>query len=159
VRADHGKTSSGLLTTALLVVVVSLTGVAGAVKLVRIAVNLAPGVGDIISFDAKSATPADTESQTVLAHDASGECMLDLGTLHRTGGSLIIETRVPGNPASYTVHWAGKQSSAGQHNCGTSAELTLNDSSLDMLAMAAGGWGPIHQPLIPLLFAGSDGSK
>lgn len=158
-RADRGKTSSGLLTTALLAAVVSLTGVAGAVKLAHTMVNLGPGVGDIISFDAKSATPGDMESQTVLAHDASGECMLDLGALRKTGGSLIIETRVAGNPASYRVHWAGKQSSADQHNCGSSAELTLDASKLGMLAMAAGGWGPIHQPLIPLSFPGSDGRK
>jgi hypothetical protein len=151
-RADHGKTSSGLLTAALVVVVVSLTGVAGVVKLAQTAVDLAPGVGDVISFDNKAVMPDDMQSQTVLAHDIGGECMLDLDTLHNTGGSLIVEARVPGNPASYQVHWAGKESSPGQYNCGSSAELTLDDANLDMLAMAAGGWGPIHQPLLHLSF-------
>jgi hypothetical protein len=151
-RADHGKTSSGLLTAALLAIVVSLIGVAGVVKLAQTAVNLGPDVGDVISFDTKAVMPGDMQSQTVLARDRDGECMLDLDTLHNTGGSLIIEARVAGKPALYQVHWAGKQSSPGQYNCGSSAELTLDDSNLDMLAMAAGGWGPIHQPLIHLSF-------
>jgi hypothetical protein len=151
-RADHGKTSSGLLTAALVAVVVSLTGVAGVVKLAQTAVNLGPIVGDVITFDKKAVMPDDMQSQTVLARDAGGECMLDLDTLHNTGGSLIIEARVPGNPASYQVHWAGQQTSPGQYNCGSSAELTLDNSNLDMLAMAAGGWGPVHQPLVHLPF-------
>ncbi len=149
-RADHGNNSSGLLTAALLAVVVSLTGVAGAVKLAQTAVNLGPAVGDEISFDTKAVMPGDMQSQTVLAREGDGECMLDLDTLHSTGGSLIIEARMPSNPASYQVHWAGKQSSSGQYNCGSSADLTLDESNLDVLAMAAGGWGPIHQPLIHL---------
>lgn len=152
-RADHGKNSSGLWSAALLAVIVSLTGVAGAVKLAETAVNLGPGVGDMISFDAQPTKSADFASQTVLARNGDAECMLDLDTLHRSGGSLIIEARTPGKPASYRVHWAGKQSSTGQYNCGRSAELTLDEANLDMLAMAAGGWGPIHQPLIQLSFA------
>ncbi|HEY1931943.1 MAG TPA: hypothetical protein VGG99_08030 [Acetobacteraceae bacterium] len=149
-RADHGKNSSGLLSGALLAIVISLTGVAGAVKIAQSAVNLGPGVGDIISFDTKAKMPGDMNSQVVVARDGSGECMLDLDTLHREGGSLIVEARVPANPPAYRVHWAGNQSSTSQYNCGTSAELTVDGTNLDMLAMAAGGWGPTHQPLIRL---------
>lgn len=151
-RADHGKTSSGLLTASLLAIVVSLTGVAGAVKLAQTAVNLAPGVGDMISFDTKADLSGDMQSQTVLAHDGERECMLDLDTLHKTGGSLIVEARTPSNPALYQVHWAGKQSSLGQYDCGSSAELTLDNANLALLAVAAGGWGPIHQPLFNVSF-------
>jgi len=151
-RADHGKTSSGLLTAALLAIAASLTGVAGAVKLVQIAANWAPGVGDMISFDPRAVMSEDLQQQTVLARNAERECVLDLDTLHKTGGSLVIEARVPGNSLPYQVHWAGKQSSSDQYDCGTSADLTLDSANLDMLAMAAGGWGPMHQPLIHLSF-------
>jgi len=147
-RADHGKTSSGLLTAALLAIVASLTGVAGAVKLAQTAVNWGPGVGDMISFDPRAVMSEDLQPQTVLARNGERECVLDLSTLHKTGGSLVIEARVPGSPPRYQVHWAGKQSSADQYDCGASAELTLDSANLDMLAMAAGGWGPRHRPLI-----------
>lgn len=143
-RADHGKTSGGLLTAALLAVVVSLAGVAGTVKLAQTAVNLGPGVGDIIAFNANAVMSDDMQSQTVLAREGEGKCMLDIATLHKTGGSLIVEARAPGRPAVYQVHWAGRRSSPGRYDCGSSAELTLDDANLDMLAMAAGGWGPIH---------------
>lgn len=143
-RTDHGKTSGGVLTALLLAAVVSLSGVAGAMKLAQTAVNLDPGVGDIIAFDTKAAISDDTQSQTVVARDGEGECMLDLDTLHKTGGSLIVEERAPGDPAAYQVHWAGKRSSPGWYDCGSSAELTLDDANLDVLAIAAGGWGPTH---------------
>jgi hypothetical protein len=143
-RADHGKTSSGLLTASLLAVVVLLTGLAGVVKLAQTAVNLAPRVGDMISFDTNAVLAGDMQSQTVLAHDGERDCMLDLDTLHKTGGSLIVEARTPGNGAAYQVHWAGTQSSPGQYDCGSSAELTMDATNLDLLAVAAGGWGPIH---------------
>ncbi len=151
-RADHGKTSSGLLTAALLAVVASLTGVAGAVRLAQTAVSLAPGVGDMISFDPKAVMSDDMQSATVLARKGEADCMLDLDTLHKTGGSLVIEARLPGNPARYRVHWAGTQSSPGRYDCGASSELTLDYENLDILAMAAGGWGPTHQPMIHMSF-------
>lgn len=149
-RADHGKTSSGLLTAALLAIVASLTGVAGAVKLAETAVDFAPGVGDMISFDPKAVMSDDLQSQTVIAHNGARDCMLALDTLHKTGGSLVVEARVPGNPPWYQVRWAGRQSSPDEYDCGTSAELTLDSANLDVLAMAAGGWGPTHEPLIHL---------
>ena len=151
-RAHRGNTSSGLLTAALLAIVASLTGVAGAVKLAQTAVNWAPGVGDMISFDPRAAMSDDLQRQTVLARNAERECMLDLDTLHKTGGSLVIEARMPGNPPRYQVRWAGTQSSPDQYDCGASAELTLDSANLDTLAMAAGGWGPTHQPLIHVSF-------
>jgi hypothetical protein len=158
-RADHGKNSSGLLSGALLAIVISLTGVAGAVKIAETAVNLGPGVGDIISFDTMAKMPGDLDSQVVAAQSGGRECMLDLGTLHRDGGSLIVEARVPGNQPAYQVHWAGKQSSASQYNCGSSAELTVDATNLNLLAMAAGGWGPTHYPLISLSFLDWGSSK
>jgi len=39
----------------------------------------------------------DPQRHAVLARDAERECVLDLDTLHKTGGSLVIEARVPGN--------------------------------------------------------------
>ena len=90
---------------------------------------------------------------------ATGECILDLEMLHQNGGSLIVEARVPGTSPAYRVHWAGKASSTSQFNCGSSAELTLDDTNLDLLAMAAGGWGAVHQPLLNVSFLNLGGGK
>lgn len=143
-RTDHGKPSNGMLTASLTAVAVALAGLAGAVTLAETAKGLGPDVGDIISFDTRAGMPGDVLSQTVWARNGGRECILDVDTLHDTGGSLIVEARVPGDDPAYRVHWAGRRSSPGRQDCGRAAELTLDDTNLDVLALAAGGWGPVH---------------
>ena len=141
-----GQNSNGLMTAALLAIVVSLVGLAGAVKIAQTAVALGPNVGDIVQFDPRGFMPVDSQTQIAVTRPDAGACTLDVETIHANGGSLIVEQRYPtdGNP-HYRVHWAGKRTAAGTDNCGQEAEFTLDNANLDMLAMAAGGWGVHHK--------------
>jgi hypothetical protein len=146
----HDHKAPGLLPAALLAVVVALVGLAGAVKIARTAVTLGPGVGDIIQFDPQGYMPLDIHTQVEAARvDASG-CVLDLESIHQRGGSLVVEQRYLGDgSARYRVHWSGQQSANGAGDCGRDADLTLDDTNLDLLAMAAGGWGVGHKHVEP----------
>lgn len=156
-RAQDDKTT-GLLPAALLAVVVALIGLAGALKIARTAVDLGPAVGDIVRFDPQSYLPLDLHTQvTATRADARG-CVLDLEALHRNGGSFVVEQRSPvsANPR-YRVHWAGSRSAEGAADCGREADLMLDDTNLDLLAMAAGGWGIGHKHIAPSEVWSGDG--
>lgn len=155
----HDHKTSGLLPAALLAVVVALVGLAGAVKIARTAVDLGPAVGDIVQFDPQGYLPVDMHTQVTAARaDASG-CVLDLEAIHRLGGSLIVEQRYPGSEAArYRVHWAGRGSAQGASDCGRDADLILDDTNLDLLAMAAGGWGVTHKHVAPSNLWSSSGT-
>jgi len=156
-RARDDK-SQGLLSAALLAIVVSLGGLAGAVKIAQTAVALGPGVGDVVRFDPSGRMPVDVSTQITANRVNAPNCTLDLDVIHRSGGSLIIEARLPGGAdmARYRVHWAGIRSASGATNCGRQADLMLDDSNLDMLAMAAGGWGAGHKRFEPTDLWGSN---
>ena len=156
----HDDKSTGLVPAALLAVVVALVGLAGAVKIARTAVNLEPGVGDILQFDPGGYLPLDLHTQIAAARtDASG-CVLDIDAVHRNGGSLVVEQRYlgDGNPR-YRVHWAGPGSADGAADCGRDADLTLDGTNLDLLAMAAGGWGVGHKHVAVSDLWGGDGNR
>ena len=142
--------SHGLISAALLAVVVSLVGLAGAVKIAQTAVTLGPAVGDIVQFDPRGYMPIDMKTQIDTTRTDAKSCMLDLATIHRSGGSLIVEERlrVGGNPR-YRVHWAGTRSADGAADCGPQDDLVLDDSNRNLLALAAGGWGVVHTPVEP----------
>ena len=156
----HDRNSTGLLPGALLAVVVALVGLAGAVKKSRSAMSLGPAVGDVVQFDPQGYLPSDLHTQVVAERtDASG-CMLDLEAIHRTGGSLVVEQRYPGNGSlRYRVHWAGQGGGAGGADCGRDADLVLDDTDLELLAMAAGGWGIGHKQVAPSLLWSGDGIR
>ncbi|HUB12488.1 MAG TPA: hypothetical protein VMB34_11055 [Acetobacteraceae bacterium] len=135
----------------MLAVVVSLTGLAGAVKIAQTAATFGPAVGDIVQFQPQSRTPVDVTTQINATRVGGAACMLDVDILHRIGGSLVVEERLPGAPDTprYRVHWAGQRSANGTRNCGGQADLMLDESNLDVLAMAAGGWGVGHKHIEP----------
>lgn len=144
-RAHHDDKPTGLLPAALLAVVVALVGLAGAVRIARTAVELGPAVGDIVQFDPRSYLPVDVHTQVAATRADTTACMLDLETIHGNGGSLIVEQRYIGDGGpSFRVHWAGERTSQGGTDCGRAADLMLDDANLDLLAMAAGGWGVAH---------------
>jgi hypothetical protein len=146
----HDDKTPGLLPAALLAIVVALVGLAGAVKIARTAVTFGPAVGDIVQFDPHSYMSLDTHTQVAATRSDASGCVLDLESLHLRGGSLIVEQRYPGNGnARYRVHWAGQQSADGAADCGRDADLMLDDTNLDLLAMAAGGWGVGHRHVAP----------
>ena len=67
--------------------------------------------------------------------------MLDVRAMHAGGGSVVIEAREPRAGFGYLVHWAGGPSSNDGADCGTSADLLINIEDIELLAMAAGGYG------------------
>ncbi len=156
----HDDKSTGLLPAALLAVVVALVGLAGAVKIARTAVDFGPAVGDIVQFDPQGYLPLDMHTQVAATRaDASG-CVLDLEAIHRNGGSLVVEQRYRGDGSPrYRVHWAGQRSAEGTADCGREADLMLDDTNLDLLAMAAGGWGVGHKHVAPSDLWSGDGNR
>jgi hypothetical protein len=142
----HDDKSTGLISATLLAAVVALVGLAGAVKIARTAAEFGPAVGDIVQFDPQGYLPIDVHTQIAATRADASTCTLDLEAIHRTGGSMVVEQRYlgDGNP-QYRVHWAGQRSANGAENCGRNADLMLDDTNLDLLAMAAGGWGVGHK--------------
>ena len=148
-RANDSK-SSGIGTVLLGVTAVALAGMVGTVGLLQTVGDLGPKVGEIVSFDPMNAASRDmkVEITTVRADDRSGTtCVLDAGTMRANGGSLIVEARLPQTPTRFRVHWAGGGSSPGATNCGAAADLLLTQEDLDLIAMAAGGFGVVERRL------------
>ncbi len=156
----HDDKSTGLISATLLAVVVALVGLAGAVKIARTAAEFGPAVGDIVEFDPNGYLPLDVHTQIAATRPGAGGCILDLGSIHRTGGSLVVEQRYLGvGNNRYRVHWAGQQSAEGSADCGREADLTLDDTNLDLLAMAAGGWGVGHKHVEASNLWAGDGNR
>ena len=107
---------------------------------------LRPGVGDMIVF-APSHGQGDTWQITVSTADVSGRdqsagpCVFDPNTMSVDGGSLVIESRRDAAPPRFLLHWAGQHTAAGQGDCGSAADVTLDRYDLQRLANAAGGFG------------------
>ena len=149
-QAHHDDKITGLVPAALLAIVVSLVGVAGAVKIAQTAVNLGPGVGDIVRFDPQHYMPVEDHTRIDVTRANASGCVLDLDAIHRAGGSFVVEQKyVAGTDAHYRVHWAGWRSADGTDDCGRQADLRLDGTNLDLLAMAAGGWGAGHRQAAP----------
>jgi hypothetical protein len=69
-------------------------------------------------------------------------CDLDVQAMHEGGGSLIIESRQPALNNSIRIHWAGNHTATDGGNCGSSADLVIDQDDVEILALAAGGFGP-----------------
>jgi hypothetical protein len=140
----NGRDSSGLTSVILGTVVIALAGMVGTIGLLRQAGELGPKVGDIVSFDPLEALSRDMKAR-VPAMPADRQhavaCVLDVRAIHAVGGSVVVEASNPEAPAGYRVHWAGTRSSDDSADCGASADLLLNRDDVEVLAMAAGGYG------------------
>jgi hypothetical protein len=120
-----------------------------AVHAIAAMTTMTPHVGDIVSF-IPSANQRIEDGVRLIAHrpDQFG-CVLDLGILRQTGGSLIVESEVDKAIGSFRVHWAGERTTADTGNCGSSADLILDRLELDILALGAGGYGA-ERKLLPI---------
>lgn len=98
-------------------------------------------VGDMIVF--KPGGGADAEQEPLIAVHRPGQfgCVLDLNTLRRSGGSLVIEARMPTENRAYRLHWAGERTAVDASDCGPSADVIIDRRDLSALAAAAGGFG------------------
>ena len=139
----NGSNSTELHFALLAIVTVIVTAITLTVGLLRLADNLGPQIGDIISFPVAKIPPTST---TVLMVDPVGAssrrpCALDVAVLQRFGGSLMIEAMQFKPDRRFQVHWAGSRTSGGQQDCGGSADLLLNQFQITTLVFAAGGTG------------------
>jgi hypothetical protein len=147
----NGGNSSGVSSVILAMVVIALAGMVGTIGLLREVGEVGPRVGDIVSFDPLEAFSRDMRAR-VAATPADGQpgitCVLDVRAMHAAGGSVVIEARQPQTQAGYRVHWAGVRSSDDPADCGASADLLLNQEDIEVLAMAAGGYGVTARKLV-----------
>ena len=101
----------------------------------------APQVGDIVAF-VPSATMASGDDTRLVAHRRGrADCILDVGVLRRSGGSLVVDAQLFGAGEDFRVHWAGPRTSDDPRNCGGDVDLIVGQQELNILALAAGGWG------------------
>jgi hypothetical protein len=139
-----GGNSSGVFTVILGMVVLALAGTVGTIGLLRQVGELGPKVGDIVAFDPLETISRDVQAKiaaTRAGDRAGGGCVLDVSAMHAGGGSVVIEARLPQTSSGYRVHWAGAHSSDDAAGCGASADLLLNQEDIEVLALAAGGYG------------------
>lgn len=149
--------STGAGTILLGIAAVALAGMVGTITLIHQVGELGPRVGDIIAFDPLDSMSRDMHARVTatLVHSNGGDCVLDVRAMHTNGGSVIIEQRDPSASLGYRIHWAGPRSANDGANCGSSAELLVSVDDLEVLAMAAGGYGvPASKHANPLMRMG-----
>jgi hypothetical protein len=142
-RANDSK-STGAGSVLLGIAAIALAGMAGTIGLIHEAGEFGPKVGDIVVFDPLDPISRDMHARlpAISADDRPGvACALDVQVMHAGGGSVIVEGREPGTEFGYRVHWAGARSSDDGADCGASAELRVNREDVEVMAMAAGGYG------------------
>lgn len=103
-----------------------------------------PKVGDVIAFRPGLPNAAVWQANvpaTKLDDNRMAGCWLESSTMAAAGGSLIVEAREDGNPATYRLHWAGARTARDAGDCGPSADLAISRTDLQKLANAAGGFG------------------
>lgn len=111
--------------------------------LAQLASGRAPETGDIIAFPGTRTPLISATSFTARrAITTSGmSCTLDVQTMQRSGGSLVVEASEFSPSRIFRVHWAGVRTSSNHDDCGSSADLLLNNNQIFALIFAAGGKG------------------
>ena len=130
--------------------IVAAACVLGVLFVVNKIVDLArgtPHVGDILAFVPSTTEPGESGTRLLVHRRNQFGCVLDLNVIRRSGGSLIVETEAGGGAGNFRVHWAGDRTSAGTENCGIDADLIVDRSDLNILALSAGGYGVAPKPM------------
>jgi hypothetical protein len=97
-------------------------------------------VGDIITFTPDPSlwsSPGGGAERISVHRPGSFGCVLDLGVLRYLGGSLVAEAQFANEGHSFRLHWAGERTAADASDCGASADLIIDQSTLRQLARAA----------------------
>lgn len=136
---DQG--SSGSIIAALVGLTVGLLALGGSIEIARMAAQIGPKVGDQVVFGLDRKSQVASKEVLTVTRTVGSSCRLDIALIQQFGGSLIVEERGPGPQRLYRVHWSGRATAAGGGNCGTAADLRLNETQLATLAEAAGGYG------------------
>ena len=137
-RTTNDKLARSLLPAA--IAAVCVLGTVTTVKAITELTHPAVQVGDIIAFTASNGDPATGSTRLIVHRPGQFGCVLDLNTLRRFGGSLIVESQF-GTGKNFRVHWAGQRTAAGTSSCGEQADLIVDAGDLDILAISAGGYG------------------
>lgn len=112
-----------------------------------------PMVGDIVVFE-----PGGPDREfwrvaavaTLVSATGTGRtCVLNSSVMAATGGSLVVEARLPGESPRFRLRWAGPRTDDGVRDCGRMAELLVGRVDLRKLATAAGGFGVGRKRIIP----------
>ena len=152
-RRNDSKATRLLLPAAL--AAACLLTAATAVNAIAELARAAPHVGDIIAFTPSVRAPAVAATRLIVHRPDQFGCILDLNVLVHAGGSLVVEAQTADSAISYRVHWAGEHTSADSGNCGSDTDLIIDHHDLDVLALAAGGFGvgfrriPINTSQLP----------
>ena len=110
-------------------------------SLLRLIDSLGPQTGDIIAFPATRLLSVSTVSFTARRVGGTA-CLLDVPTIQKSGGSLVVESTRSEPNRTFQVHWAGTRTSSDREDCGDSADFLLNSYQITALVSAAGGMGP-----------------
>jgi hypothetical protein len=145
--ADRRKTSQPpqfvLILAAMLLAVVS--GMAGIVHQVA---ELGPRVGDLVAFDPAYRAAFTSDARLTAHRPKQTACVLDVATIQKSGGSLVLESRGSDPDRLYHAHWSGRRTSQDADDCGSQADLVLSRNDIDTLATAAGGFGVDHTSVL-----------
>jgi hypothetical protein len=138
-RTINNKTARSLRPT-----IAAATGVLVVALALNVMVRLAhttPHLGDIVAFAPSATAPADDGARLLVHRQDQFGCVLDLNVLRRSGGSMVLETQLSVQGNNFSVHWAGTRTSDDPGNCGSDADLILDRLDLEILSLAAGGYG------------------
>ena len=133
-----------------IVAVGCMLATATAVNAIVTMVRASPHVGDIVAFVPSAEAQSDETTRLVVHRQNRSECVLDLHVLRRSGGSMIVETESAAEQGGFAVHWAGARTSDDARNCGGNVDLAVDHRDLDILALAAGGYG-VGRKRLPVL--------
>ena len=147
--------SSGAGTVLLGIVAIALAGMAGTIGLIHQVGEFGPKVGDIVSFD-----PLDPMSRDMHARvcppcrsmtKPGVACVLDVRDHARQRRQPDHRGARPRSPASATgCTGLARTAATDGADCGASADLLVNLEDIELLAMAAGGYGvPAKQACRP----------
>jgi hypothetical protein len=127
-----------------------LSLIVGAASAIAAMTHATPRVGDIVAFTPVAGQPVEGSTRLIVNRPNQFGCVLDLGIIRRSGGSLVVESEMTDAAGSFRVHWAGQRTSSDTGNCGDHADLILDGMELDLLALSAGGYGT-DQKRMPFL--------
>jgi hypothetical protein len=139
--ATNDRRSVEWYTTIIALSAVITLGIVVTSSLLRLIDSLGPQTGDMIAFPATRLPSASTESFTA-RRTGGTSCLLDVPTIQKSGGSLVVESTRSEPDRTFQVHWAGTRTSGDREDCGGSADLLLDRYQISALVSAAGGMGP-----------------
>ncbi len=96
-----------------------------------------PHIGDIIGFAPSADLPIDQDIHLLVQRPDQYGCVIDLAIIRQAVGSLVVETESGGGEKHFHLHWAGARTSADTGNCGSDADLIVDQQDLDILVLAA----------------------